>query len=283
VTTNGMINATDPAFHQAPESFHGIRVDIADDIDLLIMLNPTVPVSRAHVAHSVVHVPLIGEHGRFRHDVFLDNRKQGRTLNVLSCESLDPALTLRDAEDRSFGLHLPSASLLADTSEVGLIHLHARTAFPAKRPGIIGQHRANLFEHAPRGFICHSGFALNLLGRNSAARRSHQVDRIEPSGQRRRRLVEDRASSRVNMVAALVARIGWAADYTMMLCDALALLAKDAFWVQAVAEPLKTGFVVGKLAVKVFLSKLSHFRFAVHAVPTVTTQTITECIPTVKG
>ena len=49
--------------------------------------------------------------------------------------------------------------------------------------------------------------------------------------------MEDRASGRMNVMAAMIARIRRAAHNAMMLGHRLALLAVDAFWIQAIAKP----------------------------------------------
>src|SRR5438445_3807116 len=70
----------------------------------------------------------------------------------------------------------------------------------------------------------------------------------------------------MNMVAAIVARVGRATRHSVMFGHAVALLAKDAIWIEVTLEPLQTGRVIGELAVKIFLSVLPHFRLAIHRV-----------------
>src|SRR5947208_15080988 len=52
----------------------------------------------------------------------------------------------------------------------------------------------------------------------------------------------------------------------MMLGDPLTFLAEDALWIEVTLEPLQTGRIVGKVAVKIFLCVLPHFRLAIHRV-----------------
>src|SRR5437016_882315 len=89
------------------------------------------------------------------------------------------------------------------------------------------KHRANLFEHAPRGFVGDARLPLNLLRGDAATGLRHEVDRVEPNGKRRGRLVEDSASGRVNVMAAMVARVRRTAHNAMMLGDRFALHAID--------------------------------------------------------
>ncbi len=78
--------------------------------------------------------------------------------------------------------------------------------------------------------------------------------------------MEDRASGRMNVVTAIIARVGRATRHSVMFGHAVALLAKDAIWIEVTLEPLQTGCVIGKLAVEIFLGVLPHFRLAIHRV-----------------
>jgi hypothetical protein len=52
------------------------------------------------------------------------------------------------------------------------------------------------------------------------------------------------------MVAAMLAAVGRTARYTVMLRDLLAVLAKDAVWIETVLEPFEAGGVIGKLCLE---------------------------------
>ena|SRR5438477_201895 len=70
----------------------------------------------------------------------------------------------------------------------------------------------------------------------------------------------------MNMVTAIIARVGRATRHSVMFGHAVALLAKDAIWIEVTLEPLQTGRVIRKLAVEIFLCVLPHFRLAIHRV-----------------
>jgi len=179
-----------------------------------------------------------------------------------------PTFALNHSDYRSLGVLIGSRCAtwvaLAASPVVGLVHLYAALAAAAKLPRIaFVQHRANLLKHAPCSFIGYARLTLNLFGRNSATGRSHQVDRIKPSAQWRGRLVKDRASGRMNMVATMVARVRWAALNTMMFCGRFALDTVNAIRVEVITQPLKAGRVIRVLALKVFQCVRQHFRFAI--------------------
>jgi hypothetical protein len=71
------------------------------------------------------------------------------------------------------------------------------------------RHRdAYLMTNPPRCFICDAERAPHLFAADAVARRNKQIDRIEPSLQRRVTVLKDRARAGVDMIAALRARIG---------------------------------------------------------------------------
>jgi len=119
---------------------------------------------------------------------------------------------------------------------------------------------ADLLEHAPSRFVGNASLALDLLYGDPAARRGHEVDGMEPSLERRAGLVEDRSGGRVDVMAALIARVRPAAHRAVMLGHALAKLAKDAIWVQIISEPFEARSVVREHIFEVFVRKPLHLR-----------------------
>jgi hypothetical protein len=81
--------------------------------------------------------------------------------------------------------------------------------------------------------------------------------------------VKDRVRSRVNMMAAMIARVGRTAHDAMMFRLLLALITeRHSVRMEITKEPIKASSVIGKHRVKVFLGKARHFGFAVHGLPT---------------
>src|SRR5437016_5768506 len=174
-----MIDAADSSLYQAPESFHGVRVNVANDIHLLAVLDAMMPIAAIHVRDSIVSVQFVAEHGAFWHDVLPHHAEQGGTFHVGGNERLNPALAFHDADHGSFldvasGRTASAAFPLA--AHVSFIHLHALAAFAAEWPRILVQHGANLLKHPPCGFVGHPRFPFNLFSGNSSATpdRSHR-------------------------------------------------------------------------------------------------------------
>ena len=168
----------------------------------------------------------------------LDESVQRIGFDISGDECPDAAFALNHANDGSL-VRSATPLALALAAVVRLIHFHSAIKSANRSRLFVIQHCANLFEHAPRRLVRHSRFTLNLLRGNSATRRSHQVDRIEPSRERSWRFMEDRSSGRVNMMAAMIARVRGAALHAVMLCDRFTRIAINAIWIEIIAKPLK--------------------------------------------
>ena len=195
----------------------------------------------------------------------MHHSEQSGPLNVVSNKGLNSSFAFDNADHGSLGLvasHRSASSALAPSAHVRFVNLN-RFSSTADRLSTIFQHGANLLKHTPRGFIRDARFPLNLLCRNSAARLCHEVDRVEPSRKRRRRFVEDRSSSWVNVMTTAVARIRGTTHHAMMFSCRFALLAINTVRIKAIAEPLQTGRIIGKLCLEVPERVGLHGRFAV--------------------
>ena len=249
MTANTMIDATDPALYEAPESFNGVRMNVSGHINFLAVVDSLVRVAAS--ANAVVGAEVIGEYHRSWEHVFFDESSQRVGFYVSGDESSNLSLALNHANDGSL-IGSASAPPFAPASVVRLVHLHF-AAKSANRPTLlIGQHGANLLEHAPRRFVGDASLALDLFRRNSATGSRHEVHCIEPRCKRSGRLVKDRASGRMDMVSAMVAAVGRAAHNAVVLRNALAVLAKDAFGIEMILEPFEAGGVIGELLLEGF-------------------------------
>lgn len=106
-------------------------------------------------------------------------------------------------------------------------------------------------EYAPGSLVRHAEFALKLLGRNPAAGRGHEVHPIEPRLQRRGRLLKDRPGQRVDVRAAVVARVRLALAQAMLRAHLLALAAHDPVRVREPRQVLQAGVIIGEVAIEV--------------------------------
>jgi len=291
VTANRVINAFDSVFDQRPKSFDCLGMHFASNVNLFTMTNPAVikvvPRSRESVVCNVV----IGENEVRWHDVLFNQPVQSVFLCVGSNECANATLALHQSDNRSLGFLVQSGctalmTTLA-TAVVRLIHFYRLSASAEPRAILrFVQHGANLLKHAPCRLVRHPSLALNLFGANPASSLGHEIDGIEPSRERSRRLVEDRSRGRVNVMAATVARVRRATHDAMMLSGRFALFAIDALRVEAIAKPLKAGRVIWELLLEVFQCVRQHVRLAVvmgHLVTYCQVKSYQMTVPTVKG
>ena len=95
----------------------------------------------------------------------------------------------------------------------------------------------------------------------------HEIDRIEPSSERSGRLVKDRTSGWVNVMAATVARVRRATRNAVVLGCGFALLAVNAIGIQAIAKPFKASGVIRELFLEVLQRVRQNVRLAVVCEP----------------
>src|SRR6185437_2056495 len=165
----------------------------------------------------------------------------------------DLAFALDNGNDGSFNqiaAHRSPALSLAASAHVGFVYLNRR---PLQLQVIVGKNRANLLEDAPRAFVGDASFPLNLLGRNSAAGRTHEIHRVEPSPQRGTGLLKDGSFERIELVSAVVARESSAIADAMVLAFLFAFRAvSNAVRKAFLCDVAQASIVIRKLIVEVF-------------------------------
>jgi hypothetical protein len=146
----------------------------------------------------------------------------------------------------------PSTTIFS-TSDVRFIDFDCAPI--GKRPvSLLHQLFPNQERHAPRGLVGDAQFTFKLLGRDAAASACHQVHGVEPQVERRRRLVEDRSSGRMQVMAARGAGprltlLRSLVAFKDTLCVALgACGVLPIFGKLSASEPFQTGCIVRKFA-----------------------------------
>jgi hypothetical protein len=290
VTANRMIDTLDSVLYERPKTFDGLRVNITSNVDFFTVPDAPMVVVVLSTSEAVIRRIVIGENEIGWQNVFFNQPVQGVLGDIGSHEGADAAFALDESHNWSFSFPISRASAALHSLLAAIVRFVHFDWLPASAQlrAIFSfvQHGANLLEHAPRGLVGYARLPLNLFRGDAAPRLGHEVDRVEPSGEWSRRLVEDRASGRVNVVAAMIARVRRTAHDAMVLGHGFALLAIDAFWVEAIAKPFKAGRVIRVLALEVFQRVRQHFRLAVvvcHLVTYSQVKSYQMCIPTVKG
>src|ERR1019366_6796404 len=280
-----VVYTPDSGFKEHPKSLNGVCVAVSRNVDALAVID-----SLMRVAASVK--PLIGaivicKDNGFRQDVLFNKPSERVRLRVRSNESANFAFALNHSHHSNLcGILGRRATALSAAHvlrpEIAFVHFDSAVE-SANRPRTFGiQHGANLFEHAPRGFVGDSGFAFDLLGRDSTASRSHEVHGIEPRCQRSWRLVKDRIRCRVNVITAMLAAVRRAALDAVVLRNLLAVLAINAIGIEVVLEPFQTGGIIRELAAKGFNRVTLHLWLAVHFGYLPSSKRLAEVLHTVK-
>lgn len=284
---NVVIDTAQSVFHQTPESFDGIRVNVASNVDLCAVIDSlmNIPTLR-DVRDALVTRQFIGENDTLGKDMLTDDWQQCSSRSVLSRKSSDLATALDYANYHRFVLAVVSCSNAASSADKRFINLYTLASLAADWIRLfISQHGANLFEHSPSSFVGDSGFALNLFCGNAATSRGHEVDRIEPRSERGRRLVKDSVRRGMEVVATLIARVRRATRNTMMFGFLPALITeRHLVGMKAAKQPIKADRIIRKLLTELVNRVRLHVRLAVvvwHG--SLPTTKVANCIPTVKG
>ncbi len=217
------------------------------------MMDP--PVSITVPRKDVIDRGFIGEDHAFGKNSFLNHRDHPAMGKALDFPGMDVAFSLDHSGNNRLSSRAASlANLLVLVPVLGLsAHIgFVGFKFPVGWFAIaIVQHGSDLLEHPPCGFVGDSGFPLNLLGRDSAARRRHEVDRVEPKPERSRGLVVDRVRRWVDMVPAEIATVGRPAGDPMVLRHPVADFAANAIRVQVGLEPFQASGIGGEHRIEV--------------------------------
>lgn len=78
--------------------------------------------------------------------------------------------------------------------------------------------------------------------------------------------MKDRVRRRMDVVSAMIARVGRTADNPVMFCNLFADFAENSIRIEKVAEPFEAGRVIGKLALHILEGEGRHFRFWIHGI-----------------
>ena len=177
---NGMIDATNSALNQAPESFNAVGVDVAFHIhapfvpDLAMAIASRLAIL-PEIFDSMIRRVFVGVDEAAGSNMLANGSEQVSFVCRWNGASEHFSSTLYDPDNRSHFLVAASrsaSSVFALTAKIGFVNLHR---WPLQLHFVLGEQGANLLEHSPCGFVGDSGFALNLLRRDTATSGTHQV------------------------------------------------------------------------------------------------------------
>ena len=243
--TDRMMRAIYRAFKLAPKPFDGVGVDFAAHVFFLPVVHLAMlvaPLRSVAIDRQFIRVER-GGNVHVAGDVCKD---------VIGRHSVhhfgdDLAAPLYNADDRSFASGPASAFAGARAADVGFIRLD--NACELWRFAVCHQ-LADLVIHPPRGLVGDAKLALQFLRSDTVLAGRHQEDGKEPRGKRRGRLVEDRASGRVNLLAAICARIAAPSGDVMPRAFLPAVFALATVGPAGFKHKIEAGLIVGELGLE---------------------------------
>lgn len=212
----------------------------------------------SHRWQGIVNVELVGVDLRTLFDVIGYNRHDGMAAHVGNFAGFEFAAALHHPEYSSFVFRTASACAAAHlAAKVRLVYFH----LAHKWIEIFGENIAHFFAHSPSGFIGDTRLTLNLFGRNPAACLRHEVNHVEPNGQRGRGLVEHRIGSRGNVESAMVARVRFSSAIAVKQTILTALRAINTLRELLIADVIQAHVIIWKHLLEVFEREFHHRRF----------------------
>ena len=251
-----VVDRSDAALHQTPEAFDSLSVHVARDINLRAV--PDALMDVAVRLQSIVGNEIVGKHGAAWQNVFLRQAVKSFLCGIRGHASYDAANAGWSA---AFG-HPDNSNLVTSdrwtaltalmpplSAVVHFMHLNRRTL---QLQTVLGQKTPNLAEHAPCCFVGDACFPLDLLCGDTAASGTHEIHRVKPQPQGSSSFLKDCSGERVDVIAAMVARVRSAPAYAVMLAlDAALFTVSDAVRPALFFDVFQTGIIVRKLAVKI--------------------------------
>jgi len=243
------------AFKLRPKSFDSVGVNIAPNVLASTVANSLMQMAQG--LYSVVTIRLIGCDNRIgRHHSF-NKRHKGDLLYVRDNFRFNTSLALNDSENRRFSFGTAPTFTFPDTADISLIGFD--NFFADKRGRIFDHKKSNLFSDPPSAFIGHAQMPFQFLSSDTVFGLAHKEYSVKPRSQRRWAFVKDRAFCWANLSATSTRIRSATFDWVKGALSTFALKAERITLFKDVRE---AGFIVGKVAFKVFNRVLHSYRIA---------------------
>lgn len=254
-----MINATYARFAVRPKALDGIGVNPATHVNLFGVLD--IPMLVSHRGEGIVNFELIGVDLRSGLDIQTHHRQNGFASDILNRLYFKVAVALNHPDYRGFTFRPASPLARALAAKIAFVNLY----LTRKRGVVFFKALAHHFAHSPSRFVSYASFPFNLLGRNPAAGLCHQVDHIEPNGQRGLGFMKDCASGGADLVAAEIAGENLAPTDTMEQGRLTTFRAVNPFRVSLIADVIQAGIIIREHLAKILDGELPHWAFLLFA------------------
>ena len=203
------MRSIDPAVHLRPEAFNGVRGRALEaDIFMGGMIN-------RHVAMPARVKPYIGAQfvsvdSATGNDIGVNHRLQRGALLVRNNRRPHVATTFHHTHDNRFGR--------AEAADKCLVDLDMLAGTTKRAVAVNVAHVfADFMAHAPSRFVSDAKLAFNFLGSNTVPRCAEQEHDKKPITKGCARPIKWSASSRVNLMPAILAHIGAAGGHAVIV------------------------------------------------------------------
>lgn len=254
---NLMESPVNAALQLRPESFNRIRVNRSANIFALTVSNAVMVITSAR--KDIVSGVFVRADNRtgFHHVGGVSQGDTPRNAGDNVCTNF--AATLDNAHDgdlvasgctraANFLRTLGGVHVRCFAANVGFVRFNDT----GEKVATLSHQLANLMRHAPSRLVGNAGLTLNFLGAHTVLRSRHQEHDMEPRLEGRAGLVEDRPFARVNLMAAIRARVATARFNAVERVLLRAHRAGAPVRVALVKDVIQARSVVGKLLVEFF-------------------------------
>jgi len=187
----------------AEKSFN--RVGVNDALDVLPNVVPDTVMLLKLPADLAVQQRLIGHQVGFVVNILVQGLADVDIRQLPATDSVNLPAALHHSDDRRFIAHLlVHRATRPDVRLIGLYNSGKKLFF------LLLEKLSDLLCHAPSSLIRYAKLTLKLHRRNTVAGISEKEDGEEPTFEGRIRFVENRATKRMNLVAAVLADVAFA-------------------------------------------------------------------------
>ena len=242
-----MINSSNPVLYERPKSFDGVGVNVSHNVEIMRVKNALV--DKSVLVKSVIDRILVSVNACSLLNFLGNDRKQSSSLGVGDHVRFNRSVfSANNPDNNGLVFCSPSSFALAPPTKVGLVNLNS----PTHRVNVFRKHHADLLAHPPSSLIGNASFPLNLFRRNPTTSLRHQVDRVEPGGQRGSGFVKDCVSRWGNLVSAVLATINLAVFNAVVFSSPTTALAFNPLRPALVSKPVKANIIGWEVVQKLF-------------------------------
>jgi hypothetical protein len=199
--TDFMPRSHDAALQEREGRFYGVSVNVAHDVDAVLVANrPMPPHTDTPHGIGVSDVLVRDNHVHVLADVLAEVLgKRGRP-RIRSVKESEFAISLADANDNFLVLSASAPSLPSDLdADTGFIHLNCSSQLTC---GSLNHRRSNSVAQKPSRTVSGLQHSLHLESRHSLFGFAEKVHRQKPLVQRQMSIMEDGAREYAKLVAA---------------------------------------------------------------------------------